>query len=103
MAAAAYTYASYDDSDDSPDPPNLLEGPKLVATLTNQHGPAIAAKSLARSASEILSEYLIGKRNMAMIYLSHNPYFDSFKELVDISRFDLKKHRTAGLCLAAMD
>ncbi len=28
-----------------------------------------------------------------------NPYFESFEEVVDIIRFDLNKHWTAGLCL----
>jgi hypothetical protein len=34
-----------------------------------------------------------------MIYLSPNPFFESFKEVVDITRYDFNKHRTAGLCL----
>ncbi len=40
---------------------------------------------------------------MAMIYLLLNPYCDSFKEVVDISRFGLSKDWTSGLCLAATD
>jgi hypothetical protein len=35
-----------------------------------------------------------------MIYLSPDPYHESFEEEVDIRRFDLNKHRTAVLCLA---
>jgi hypothetical protein len=40
---------------------------------------------------------------MAMIYLSPNPYFDAFEETIDIRRFDLSKHRLAGLCLTEHD
>ncbi len=37
---------------------------------------------------------------MAMIYMSPGPYFEAFEEVIDMARFDLNKHRTAGLCLA---
>ena len=38
---------------------------------------------------------------MATIYLSPNPYFDAFEEVMDIRRFDINKHGTGGLCLTA--
>jgi hypothetical protein len=34
-----------------------------------------------------------------MIYLSPNPYFEFFEEVIDITRHDFNKHWTAGLCL----
>ncbi len=46
---------------------------------------------------------MIGKWDISMIYLSPDPYHDAFEEEVDIRRFDLTKHRTAGLCLAHHD
>ena len=46
---------------------------------------------------------MIGPRDIASIYLSPDPYHESFEEEVDIQRFDLTKHRTAGLSLAHHD
>jgi hypothetical protein len=61
------------------------------------------ARAWKPSPLDILSEYLIGKRNMATIYLSPNLYFEAFNEMVDLCKFDLSKHCTAGLCLAQLD
>ena len=35
--------------------------------------------------------------------MSPDPYFDAFDEVIDIQKFDLTKHRTAGLCLLHSD
>ena len=32
--------------------------------------------------------------------MSPDPYYKAFKEVIDLRKFDLHKHRTAGLCLA---
>jgi len=40
---------------------------------------------------------------MAMVYMSPDPYFEAFEEVIDLRKFDLKLHRTAGLCLAHLD
>ncbi len=37
---------------------------------------------------------------MATIYMSPDPYYEAFEEVIDLHKFDLHKHRTAGLCLA---
>jgi hypothetical protein len=31
--------------------------------------------------------------------MSPDPYFEAFKVIIDLRKFDLQKHRTAGLCL----
>jgi hypothetical protein len=62
-----------------------------------------SAKAWKPSPSDILSEYLIGKRDMATVYMSPDPYFEAFDETVDVRKFKLKKHHTAGLCLVQMD
>jgi hypothetical protein len=36
---------------------------------------------------------------MATVYMSPDPYFEAFEEVIDLRKFDLLKHRTAGLCL----
>jgi hypothetical protein len=48
----------------------------------------------------MVSDYNITRNDMAMIYMSPGPYFEAFEEVIDMARFDLNKHRTAGLCLA---
>ena len=45
-----------------------------------------------------MSEYLIGVDDMAMIYVSPDPYSTAFEEEIDLLKFDLSIHRTAGLC-----
>jgi len=40
---------------------------------------------------------------MAMIYMSPDPYYEAFEEIIDIRHFDVNHHRTAGLCLAHTD
>ncbi len=78
-------------------------GPKLCAALLPRPQHAIAARTLATNPSDIVSVFLLGKNDMATIYLLPNPYFDAFEEVIDIRRFDKDKHGTAGLCLTADD
>ena len=53
--------------------------------------------------SDIVSKYLIGQRNMSTFYMSLDPYFDAFDEVIDLQKFNLSKQRTAGLCLHYLD
>ncbi len=62
--------------------------------------PAIADRVHSTSPSDIVAEYLIGKHDMATVYVSPDPYFEVFEETIDLRKFDLHRHRTAGLCLA---
>jgi len=48
----------------------------------------------------MVSGYNIMRNDMAMIYMSPDPYFEAFEEVIDMTRFDLNKQWTAGLCLA---
>ncbi len=45
----------------------------------------------------IANEYNISHQCMEMIYMSPNPYHESFDELRDMRHYDLSKHQTAGL------
>ncbi len=47
--------------------------------------------------AEVMSEYLIGPGDMAMVYISPDPFYGAFKEELDLWKFDLTKHRTAGV------
>ena len=49
-------------------------------------------------AANVVLEYLIGASDMAMIYVSPDPYGTAFKEEFDVRKFDINTHRTAGLC-----
>jgi hypothetical protein len=49
------------------------------------------------TASAIADEYKIGCDAMEMIYMSKDPYHDSFDELLDIWQYDLSCHATTGL------
>ena len=90
-----------------PAPPTCLISPlPLRETAAPRHRTAAAARvstapNLQRpaNAATIANEYGIGPRDIASIYLSPDPYYESSEEEVDIRRFDLNKHRTAGLSL----
>jgi hypothetical protein len=48
----------------------------------------------------MVSKYNITRNDMVMIYMSPNPYYEAFEEVIDMTCFDLNKLWTAGLCLA---
>jgi len=51
------------------------------------------------TASDIVSEFNIGQNDMKLMYMSPDPYHEAFEEVLDLRRFDLSRHQTAGLCL----
>jgi hypothetical protein len=83
-------------------PWEIHQGPKIL-TLLMPHFDATIATTHAKTAANIISELLITKSDLAMIYMPPTPYYDAFKEVLDICRFDLSTHYTAGLCLAHVD
>jgi hypothetical protein len=48
-------------------------------------------------ASELVTQYLISGDDMATIYMSPNPYHQDFEEELNLRKFDLSWHETAGL------
>jgi hypothetical protein len=50
-----------------------------------------------------VAEYLIGVDDMAMVYISPDPFRSAFEEELDLRKFDLSHHRTAGLCFFEKD
>jgi hypothetical protein len=50
--------------------------------------------------SAIASEYNINHNDMALVYMSPDPYFEAFEEILDLRRFNSSQHRIAGFCLA---
>jgi hypothetical protein len=59
----------------------------------------VTARSKAMLTAELVSKFFITKRDIAPLYMSPCPYFDAFEEVIDLRKFDLNKHWTAGLCL----
>ena len=46
-----------------------------------------------------MEDFKIGVQDMSMIYMSPDPYHEAFEQTVDLWKFDLLKHKTAGLSL----
>ena len=46
-----------------------------------------------------MMEYNIGWEDMAMVYMSPDPYYDAFEQPLNLQKFDYTKHPTTGLSL----
>ena len=51
------------------------------------------------TASELVTHFLIGKHDLATVYMSPDPYHNAFEEELDIRKYNYAKHHTAGLSL----
>ncbi len=64
---------------------------------------AACVKSLTLSkkeiTAEVVCEYSIGTNNMAMVYISPDLFYGAFEEELNLCKFDLSNHDTAGLNL----
>ena len=49
------------------------------------------------TALDIVSEFLIGPQDMEMIYMSPDPYGRTFAKELDLRKWDLTRHCTAGM------
>ena len=85
--------------------PPAAAAARLSVPNDSFHTPRIVTKTKAHSMSpsNIVAEYLIGKQDMATVYMSPDPFFESFEKLINLRKFDLDLHRIAGLCLAHSD
>jgi hypothetical protein len=54
-------------------------------------------------AANLVNDFHIGVQDMMMVYMSPDPYHDSFEQSVDLRKFDLTKHATGGLSLYERD
>ncbi len=61
----------------------------------------MAARVNVLSPSDSVLEFMIGKHDMAAVYMSPDPYLEAFEECIDLRQFNLTTHRTASLCLAS--
>jgi hypothetical protein len=89
-----------------PPPLSLYKPLPLQITAAPHTGSARAARlrfqedhhSKKAIAADVIADYLIGASNTAMIYVSLDPYGTAFEEELDLRKFDLNQHTTAGLC-----
>ena len=82
----------------TPLPLRITDAPNLIGAKAAQLSPNNAQQSKKASAADVVTEYLIGVSDMAMIYISPDPYGGSFQEELNLRKFDISTHRTAGLC-----
>jgi hypothetical protein len=85
-----------------PPPASLFAPLPLRSTAQPTQFTAAAARvtavpSSGSTALDIVTEFLIGSHDMAMIYMSPDPYGRTFKKEIDLRKWDLTKHRTAGM------
>ena len=75
----------------------------LRETATPRPMAAAAARVRASvgPASTVASEFDITKDDMAIVYMSKDPFFESFEEVLDLRKWSFEKHRTAGLSLVS--
>jgi hypothetical protein len=50
-----------------------------------------------------MANFNISRKDMAMIYLSPDPYSDAFGQPLDLRKFNIATHATAGLSLLKSD
>jgi hypothetical protein len=72
--------------------------PNIIAARAARVRPNNNTKSKKQIAADVVSEYLIGADDMAMVYVSPDPFSSAFEEELDLRKFDHSTHRTAGLC-----
>jgi hypothetical protein len=107
-AAAAHLnigalYPHYDASPIADCPREYPASPKLSIASCQPPFDTVAAQIHTTMASDIVSEFLIDKSDMGTVFMSPSPYFELFEEILDLQKFNIPKHRTAGLCLAYQD
>jgi len=96
-----------------PTPPTCLTTPlplrvtdtpsqNIIAARAARLRSPITTNSKKQLAADVVAEYLIGVDDMAMVYVSPDPFRSAFEEELDL-RIDLSHHRTAGLCFFEKD
>jgi hypothetical protein len=55
------------------------------------------ASPAKKRAAEVVDEFGIGQQDLAVIYMSPSLYHEAFVQTMDLRKFDLSHHKTAGL------
>jgi hypothetical protein len=81
----------------------VTESPHTVGDRAARVRSSEDHRSKKDLAAEVVSQYLIGASDMAMIYVAPDPYGTAFEEELDRQKLDLQRHATAGLCFFEKD
>ena len=78
--------------------PRLIPARAAKASALESNTPRLARRP---KAIDIMADFDISKKDMAMIYLSPDPYYEAFAQPVDLRNFDPATHATAvSACLS---
>ena len=80
----------------APLPLRLTAAPNVIAAAAARVRSTPNARTLV---SDVVTKYLIGPHDMATIYMSPDPYEQAFEQEINLRKWDLTTHRTAGMCL----
>jgi len=87
---------------DVPPRPRMLPLPLRETALPRPFAAAAArVRTSVSPDSTIASEFNITKDDMAIVYMSQDPFFGSFEEVLDLRKWSFDKHRMAGLSLVS--
>jgi hypothetical protein len=81
----------------APLPLCITDCPSIVAAKAARTTTSSGQLSGKELAAAVVEQYLIGPRNMEIIYMSSDPYGQSFEASLDLRKCDLTFHPTAGL------
>jgi hypothetical protein len=74
----------------------LMDAPPRIFPASAARAKQVSKQNLA---AELVEEFNIGTQDMAIIYMSPDPYHDAFEQTIDLLKFDLSQHPTGGLVL----
>ena len=77
--------------------------PLLPVLPLHNHRQAQNLPTKKDLAAELVTQYFIGKHDTATIYMSPDPYHQAFEEDLDLRKFDMARHRTAGFSFLETD
>jgi hypothetical protein len=75
-------------------PTRRLVGARAATAHATAPTPRRARPPRAR---DIMLDFNVTRRDMEMVYMSPDPYFEAFEETLHVQHVNLKKHATAGL------
>ena len=78
-----------------------LPSAAVKSTRRSPHSGTCIA--LAHDATAESLSYGITSDDVAQVYLSPTPYNDAFEEVLDLQKFDLSRHRAAGMAFLPQD
>jgi hypothetical protein len=81
----------------APLPLQITDAPTSFTTRAARMKPTVAPLTGKALAAEVVSEFLIGSRDLEIIYMSSSTYGQSFEASIDVCKCNLGAHPTAGL------